>query len=161
MNSSSRPRESDISRYRHGCDPPEHRAKVPSLSACKGRRPLTQFLIQLVPLQRILLALVFRFIQRKGKIKTKRCGIEPFRTGRCQFAAVRPEVLLSRFLDCINIQFFFDDAVRCHKFMTERPSSSVFRLLKCAITIGGLLPHERADRPRFPLEIIRFSFTTL
>ena len=38
--------------------------------------------------------------------------------------------LLSFFQHCINIQLFFDHAVMCHKFMTERQSLSVFRFLR-------------------------------
>ena len=65
MTSSTRPREADISRYRHGCDPPEQKAKVASLSACKGRRALTRFRIQLIQLQCIFLPPVFRFQSKK------------------------------------------------------------------------------------------------
>jgi len=59
------------------------------------------------------------------------------------------EVLLSCFHDCTNIQFSFAYAVMCHIFMTYPPSSSVFRFLKCAITIGDLPPHLRGYRPCF------------
>jgi hypothetical protein len=69
MTSSTRSRESDISRSRHGYDPPERKAKVASLSAYKGRRALTRFLIQLIRLQRILLASVFRFHSKKRESK--------------------------------------------------------------------------------------------
>ena len=69
MTASTRPREADISRYRHGCDPPEQKAKVASLSACKGRRALTRFRIH---------PQFFDFTQRKGKVKTARCGIGLF-----------------------------------------------------------------------------------
>jgi hypothetical protein len=36
MTSSTRPRECDTSRHRHGCDPPQKKSKVASLSDCKG-----------------------------------------------------------------------------------------------------------------------------
>lgn len=62
-------RECNISRYRHGCDPPEQNAKVATLSACKGRRALTRFLNQLIQLQRILLASVFRFHSKNRESK--------------------------------------------------------------------------------------------
>jgi hypothetical protein len=72
MTSSQRPRESDTSRYRHGCDPPE-KVKVASRSDCKGLDrvgPLspasTHSMIRLIQLQPSLLALVFRFhLKRK------------------------------------------------------------------------------------------------
>jgi len=66
-------------------------------------------------------------------------------------------VLLSCFHDCTNIQFSFAYAVMCHIFMTYPPSLTVFRFLKCAITIGDLPPSEGIP-PVFPAGIMRLVF---
>jgi len=65
-----RPKECDISGYRHGCDPPE-RAKADSPSQRKHQlvasQSSTQSLIRLVLLQPSLLASVFRFHKNKER----------------------------------------------------------------------------------------------
>src|SRR5215467_14333042 len=75
MTSSTRPRECDTSRYRHGCDPPQKKSKIASLSDCKGASSSPQAPIRLIQLEPFLLSLSFSISFKKKEVKKEKKGL--------------------------------------------------------------------------------------
>ena len=70
VTSTDSPKEIEISRYRHGCDPPKSHLSVSPFSAlsdCRHASTSQQFFTRLIKLQPSLLPLVFRFHKNQAR----------------------------------------------------------------------------------------------